>query len=167
MGGPAPTELRLEFRDLTTNMGLRNGFSNTLRWSPMPGAALSTTLLDPLQRPGACNRTSTIEKTRPSLCAKVAGPRRQSSASKANASIHVAPARFKNPATTIGRKNSTTEQLRRSSRAKDAGPRHQRNVNRRSRVRRVAKALGLSSDTLASERKGKFSHVRSVRIKKP
>ena len=55
MGGPAPTELRLEFRDLTTNMGLRNGFSNTLRWSPMPGAALSTTLLDPLQRPGACN----------------------------------------------------------------------------------------------------------------
>ena len=55
MGGPAPTELRLEFRDLTTNMVLRNGFSNTLRWSPMPGAALSTTLLDPLQRPGACN----------------------------------------------------------------------------------------------------------------
>ena len=55
MGGPAPTALRFEFRDLTTNMGLRNGFSNTLRWSPMPGAALSTTLLDPLQRPGACN----------------------------------------------------------------------------------------------------------------
>ena len=25
------------------------------RWSPMPGAALSTTLLDPLQWPGACN----------------------------------------------------------------------------------------------------------------
>ena len=58
MGGPAPTELRLEFRDLTTNMGLRNGFSNTLRWSPMPGAALSTTLLDPLQWPGACNGPS-------------------------------------------------------------------------------------------------------------
>ena len=56
MGGPAPTELRLEFRDLTTNMGLRNGFSNTLRWSPMPGAALSTTLLDPLQRPSASNK---------------------------------------------------------------------------------------------------------------
>ena len=55
MGGPAPTELRLEFRDLTTNMVLRNGFSNTLRWSPMPGAALNTTLLEPLQRPGACN----------------------------------------------------------------------------------------------------------------
>ena len=57
MGGPAPTELRLEFRDLTTNMDLRNGFSNTLRWSPVPGAVLSTTLLDPLQRPGACNGT--------------------------------------------------------------------------------------------------------------
>ena len=101
MGGPAPTELRLEFRDLTTNMGLRNGFSNTLRWSPMPGAALSTTLLDPLQRPSACNgmstnaeavtstnrvkstgsRTSTTGKTRPSSCAKAAGPRRQSNAS--------------------------------------------------------------------------------------
>ena len=145
MGGPAPTELRLEFRDLTTNMVLRNGFSNTLRWSPMPGAALSTTLLDPLQRPGACN-TSTIE-ARPSLCAKAAGPRRQSSASKANASIHVVPARFKRPATTIGRKTSTTEQLRRSSCAKDACPRHQRNVNRGSRVRRVAKARGLSSDS--------------------
>ena len=61
MGGPAPTELRLEFRDLTTNMVLRNGFSNTLRWSPMPGAALSTALLDPLQRPGACN-TATRSK---------------------------------------------------------------------------------------------------------
>ena len=95
------------------------------------------------------SRTSTIE-TRPSSCAKAAGPRRQSSA---NASIHVAPARFKSPATTIGRKISTTEQLRRSSCAKDAGPRHQRNVNRRSRVRRVAKARGLSSDTVASERK--------------
>ena len=89
------------------------------------------------------SRTSTIE-TRPSSCAKAAGPRRQSSA---NASIHVAPARFKSPATTIGRKISTTEQLRRSSCAKDAGPRHQRNVNRRSRVRRVAKARGLSSDS--------------------
>ena len=63
MGGPAPTELRLEFRDLTTNMGLRNGFSNTLRWSPMPGAALSTTLLDPLQRPGACNWTVLAMRT--------------------------------------------------------------------------------------------------------
>ena len=61
MGGPAPTELRLEFRDLTTNMVLRNGFSNTLRWSPMPGAALSTTLLDPLQRPGACNPSNCEE----------------------------------------------------------------------------------------------------------
>jgi len=62
MGGPAPTELRLEFRDLTTNMGLCNGFSNTLRWSPMPGAALSTTLLDPLQRPGACNSRALLGK---------------------------------------------------------------------------------------------------------
>ena len=61
MGGPAPTELRLEFRDLTTNMGLCNGFSNTLRWSPMPGAALSTVVLDPLQRPGACNGSQSIE----------------------------------------------------------------------------------------------------------
>ena len=62
MGGPAPTELRLEFRDLTTNMGLHNGFSNTLRWSPMPGAALSTTLLDPLQRPSACNSRALLCK---------------------------------------------------------------------------------------------------------
>ena len=77
MGGPAPTELRLEFRDLTTNMGLHNGFSNTLRWSPMPGAALSTTLLDPLQRPSACNgnrlalRNASFEEDRqatPSTC---------------------------------------------------------------------------------------------------
>ena len=62
-GGPAPTELRLEFRDLTTNMGLCNGFSNTLRWSPMPGAALSTTLLDPLQWPSACNWTALAMRT--------------------------------------------------------------------------------------------------------
>ena len=106
------------------------------------------------------SRTSTIE-TRPSSCAKAAGPRRQSSA---NASIHVAPARFKSPATTIGWKTSRTEPLRRSSCAKDACPRHQRNVNRRSKVKRVAKVRELSSHTATSERTGNFSHVRNVRI---
>ena len=188
-------------RDLTTNMGLHKVLSNTPRWSPMTRAALSTTLLDPLQRPSACNcskplgqgassparaagprrqgnvgmstnaevvnstnrvrstgsRTSTIG-TRPSSCAKAAGPRRQSSASAshANASIHVAPARSKSPATTTGPKTSTTEPLRSNLYAKDAGPRHQRNVNGGSRVKRVAKVRELSSHTLTSERKGKL-----------
>ena len=93
------------------------------------------------------SRTSTIG-TRPSSCAKAAGPRRQSSA---NASIHVAPARSKSPATTTGPKTSTTEPLRSNLYAKDAGPRHQRNADRGSRVKRVAKARGLSSHKVASE----------------
>ena len=98
-------ELRLEF--LVANMGLHKALSNTPCWSPMKGAALSTTLLDPLQRHSACN---------------------------------------------------TTEQLQRDSCAKYAGPRRQRNVKSITTrtVKRVAKVQGLSSHTLASERKGKF-----------
>ena len=45
-------------------MSLHKALSNTPRWSPMKGAALSTTLLDPLQRPGACNWTALVMRTR-------------------------------------------------------------------------------------------------------
>ena len=51
-------------RSYASNMGLRNALSNTLRLSPMPGAALSTTLLDPLQWPSACNWTALAMRTR-------------------------------------------------------------------------------------------------------
>ena len=131
-------------RSYASNVGLRSALSNTLRLSPMPGAVLSTTLLDPLQRPGACNNSK----------------------SHAIASMLVAPARFEKPATTIGWKTSTTEQLQRDSCAKYAGPRRQPNVNSSTTrtVKRVAKVRGLSSHTLVTEGKGKFSHVRSVRI---
>ena len=72
-------------RSYASNMGLRNALSNKLRLSPMQGAALSTTLLDPLQRPGACNDHG-LRNSRALLC-KVCQPtppaeRRAAKASK-------------------------------------------------------------------------------------
>ena len=48
-------------RSYASNMGSRNVLSYTLRWSPMPGVAFSTTLLDPLQWPGACNGCNLVK----------------------------------------------------------------------------------------------------------
>ena len=47
-------------RSYASNMGLRNALSK----SPMPRAALNTTLLDPLQWPSACNWTALAMRTR-------------------------------------------------------------------------------------------------------
>ena len=136
-------------------LGLQASLNDTLRRVGVFQASINDTLrgfevswLNGLSIP--LNPTVPV---RPSSCAKAAGPRRQSSA---NASIHVAPARSKSPATTTGPKTSTTEPLRKSSCAKDACPRHQRNVNRGSKVKRVAKVRELSPHTPTTERRGQF-----------
>ena len=51
-------------RNLTANVGSHNALSNTPRCSSIKGAALSTTLLDPLQQPGTCNWAALAMRTK-------------------------------------------------------------------------------------------------------